>query len=89
METKVYEHIALDFFTPGHRNHEELSKGLLEEAKEVQEAEETGTRGDLLEELGDVLWYVTVMANQEGSSLSDLMMTNFLKLENRLLNGKK
>jgi phosphoribosyl-ATP pyrophosphohydrolase len=88
METKVYEHIALDFFTPGHRNHEELAKGLLEEAKEVLEAEDTGTRGDLLEELGDVLWYVTVMANQEGSSLADLMMTNFLKLENRILNGK-
>jgi phosphoribosyl-ATP pyrophosphohydrolase len=88
METKVYEYIALDFFTPGHRNHEELAKGLLEEAKEVLEAEDTGTRGDLLEELGDVLWYVTVMANQEGSSLSDLMMANFLKLENRILNGK-
>jgi phosphoribosyl-ATP pyrophosphohydrolase len=88
METKVYEYIALDFFTPGHRNHEELAKGLLEEAKEVLEAEDTGTRGDLLDELGDVLWYVAVMANQEGSSLTEIMKRNFFKLENRAINGK-
>ena len=88
MENKLYEHIALDFFTPKHRNHKELAKGLLEEAKEVQEAENTGTRADLLDELGDVLWYVTVMANQEGSSLAEIMGRNFFKLEKRAVNRK-
>jgi len=36
-----------------------------------------------------VLWYVTVMAKQEGSTLEELMEINYQKLESRALNGKK
>jgi phosphoribosyl-ATP pyrophosphohydrolase len=88
MQNEVYERIALDFFSPDHRNHTVLTKGLLEEANEVKEAEETGTKEDLLDELGDVLWYITVMANQEGSSLGEIMKRNYFKLEYRAVNGK-
>jgi phosphoribosyl-ATP pyrophosphohydrolase len=88
MQSELYERLALDFFTPGHRNHERLAEGLIEEAKEVLEAQNNETRSDLLNELGDVLWYITVMANQEGSSLEELMKMNYYKLEERGVNGK-
>jgi len=88
MRNEVYEELAISFFTPGHRNHEELAKGLKEEVYEVLEAEATGTRSDLLDELGDVLWYITVMAVGEGSSLTELMEINRDKLTERELYGK-
>jgi len=43
----------------------------------------------VLDELSDVLWYVTVIANQQGSSLSEIMKINYEKLEARAINGKK
>ena len=79
----------MQFFSNKHRNHDGLAKGLLEEANEVNDAEANGTRKELLDELGDVLWYVTVMANQEGSSLEEIMKLNHIKLEDRALNGKR
>jgi len=88
MNTELYQDLALKFFNPDHRNHGELAKGLIEEANEVKEAEDNETRQDLLQELGDVLWYVTIMANQEGSSLTQIMNMNYNKLELRNLNGK-
>jgi NTP pyrophosphatase (non-canonical NTP hydrolase) len=88
MQSELYERLALDFFNPGHRNHESLPQGLIEEALEVMDAEGNGTRQDLLDELGDVLWYITVMAKQEGSSLDELMRLNYFKLEKRAINGK-
>ena len=88
MQSEVYERLALDFFTPKHRNHESLAKGLIEEANEVKDAHDTGVRKDLLDELGDVLWYITIMANQQGSTLEELMKMNYYKLEGRTINGK-
>ena len=46
-------------------------------------------RAEIAAELGDVLWYVTIMASNEGSSLSEIMKINYNKLEQRALNGKK
>jgi phosphoribosyl-ATP pyrophosphohydrolase len=89
MQADLYENIALQFFTPGHRHHEDLVTGLREEAAEVNSATHLGTRKQVLDELGDVLWYVTVMAKQQNSSLSEIMKINCEKLEDRALNGKK
>ena len=89
MNTDVYENIALQFFNPGHRHYNDLVTGLREEAAEVRDAIHLGTRKEVLDELSDVLWYVTVMANYEGSSLSEIMKINYEKLESRRINGKK
>ena len=89
MQANLYETIALQFFKPGHRHHDTLATGLREEAEEVEDALQMGTRGQVLDELGDVLWYVTIMANAQGSDLSEIMKINYNKLEQRALNGKK
>jgi NTP pyrophosphatase (non-canonical NTP hydrolase) len=89
MQANLYETIALQFFKPGHRYHDALATGLREEAEEVEDALQMGTRSQVLDELGDVLWYVTMMANAQGSDLSEIMKINYNKLEQRALNGKK
>jgi len=38
-------------------------------------------------ELGDVLWYVSVMANQLGFTLSEIALRNINKLKDRYPNG--
>lgn len=43
---------------------------------------------DLALELGDVLWYVTKLAQVNGWSLSDIMEMNFAKISDRKINGK-
>jgi NTP pyrophosphatase (non-canonical NTP hydrolase) len=88
MQNEVYEELAISFFTPGHRHHDALEKGLKEEVYEVLEANAHGTREGLLDELGDVLWYITVMAKYEGSSLTELMEINRDKLTKREFYGK-
>jgi NTP pyrophosphatase (non-canonical NTP hydrolase) len=88
MQANLYETIALQFFKPGHRHHDALATGLREEAEEVEDALQMGTRKQVLDELGDVLWYVTIMANAQGSNLSEIMKINYNKLEAREINGK-
>jgi len=85
MKSELYEHLALSFYTDKHRHADSLYKGLLEEAKEVYD---TSSDEETIDELGDVLWYVTVLANQLGVTLEEVMMKNFNKLERRQLNGK-
>jgi len=63
-----------------------LFHGLREEVEEVIEAE---SLEDTLDELGDVLWYVTIIANKMGVSLDKVMMGNINKLEMRELGVKK
>ncbi len=45
---------------------------------------EKGGEEKLLEELGDVLWYLTKLADFLGTSTEDLMVENTYKLYNRL-----
>ena len=85
INTAIYEDIAFSFLDDNHRNFNKLADGLLEEAYEVTEAE---SKNEKLNELSDLLWYVTVMAKQEGTSLKQLMLKNIVKLEDRKLNGK-
>jgi len=83
----VYENIVQEFYDNGkdHRNYKYLFQGLVEEAKEV---ENCNTENDLIYELGDVLWYVTMIARTKGWTLNDIMHKNIIKLEDRVLNGK-
>ncbi len=46
---------------------------------------EDGGEAKLIEELGDVLWYVTKLADFIGLSIDDLMHHNTYKLYNRLI----
>ncbi len=48
-------------------------------------AEKDGGEEKLLEELGDVLWYVTKLTDFLGVSLNALMVANTYKLYNRLV----
>lgn len=41
----------------------------------------------LIEELGDLLWYVAIMAQGLGCGLEEVMHMNIKKLENRYPNG--
>ena len=86
MKTELYEHLALSFYEKGHRHHDCLFAGLEEETKEAIEA---GTEDSLLDELSDILWYITTIAHTKGSNLESLMMRNINKLERRKLNGKE
>jgi NTP pyrophosphatase (non-canonical NTP hydrolase) len=85
MKTELYEHLILSFYKEGHRHHNKLFDGLKEEVEEVTEAK---TNEEIIDELGDVLWYVAVIANQKGATLEEVMLKNFNKLERRQLNGK-
>jgi NTP pyrophosphatase (non-canonical NTP hydrolase) len=71
---------------------EERVMGLLEEAGEVAGVFKRLLRGDfppeqamarLHKELGDVLWYVSRVAADNGWSLEDIATTNLEKLESR------
>lgn len=42
---------------------------------------------ELAKELGDVLWYLTMLANQFGYTLGDVMQINLEKLEDRKKRG--
>ena len=89
MKADLYQHLALEFFEKGHRHHDQLSQGLVEEASEVRTASYIGNSKEVIDELGDVLWYVAIMADQNGSSLEEIMKLNYYKLEDRKINGKK
>ena len=44
-------------------------------------------RKEISDEIGDVLWYVAVLADDIGCKLSDIANNNLLKLENRAKKG--
>jgi NTP pyrophosphatase (non-canonical NTP hydrolase) len=79
MNSELYEYLAMQFYNY-------LSHGLKEEVDEVINAT---TDDETIEELGDVLWYVTAIAHKMGVSLETLMKENYYKLERRQLVGKK
>ena len=46
-------------------------------------------RDDIVDELGDVLWYVTAIAHELGFTLEEVAIRNNFKLEERYKNGKQ
>lgn len=44
-------------------------------------------RSQILKECGDVLWYLSALSRDMGSSLSEIMQINFDKLKNRAERG--
>jgi NTP pyrophosphatase (non-canonical NTP hydrolase) len=42
---------------------------------------------DIVSELGDVLWYVTAVADDLGISISDVFYENFMKIKSRAQRG--
>ena len=94
MRTEVYNDMVMDFFERG-TNDEILFTGLASECGEVmsermKEVRKSVNRTDeIIDELSDVLWFVTVIAKQRGVTLKELMKHNIDKLEERALNGKR
>ena len=94
METKTYEHLIQDFLEKN-TTQETLFTGLASEFGEVMSERVKETRNqmekskEILDELSDVLWYVTSIANSRGYTLGQLMIDNYLKLEKRSTQGKK
>lgn len=94
METKTYEHLIKDFLEKN-TTQETLFTGLASEFGEVMSERVKETRNqmekskEILDELSDVLWYVTSIANSRGYTLGQLMIDNYLKLEKRSTKGKE
>ena len=82
---ELYQELALTFYGDTHVHANNLKAGIREEVEEVCTAT---SRENLIDELGDVLWYVTILADNAGLDLSDVMLANINKLERRALNGK-
>jgi NTP pyrophosphatase (non-canonical NTP hydrolase) len=94
METKTYEHLIQDFLEKN-TTQETLFTGLASEFGEVMSERVKETRNqmekskEILDELSDVLWYVTSIANSRGYTLGELMIDNYFKLEKRSTEGKE
>lgn len=60
-----------------------------EVANKVKKIERDGSynASDIASELGDVLWYVAMAAQELGFTLQDVAEGNLLKIERRLENG--
>jgi NTP pyrophosphatase (non-canonical NTP hydrolase) len=86
--------VGLNISGDGPKKNEILVLGLVEEAGEVagkwkkllayRGGELTATDCDeIVKELGDTLWYLTVLADSLGSSLEDVAQRNLNKLQSR------
>jgi NTP pyrophosphatase (non-canonical NTP hydrolase) len=85
MNNELYQSLAVQFYGDTHVHANNLKAGIREEVEEVCNAT---SRENLIDELGDVLWYVTVLTDNAGLNLDDIMLRNINKLEKRALNGK-
>lgn len=93
MTLNEYQDKAAEFKVPS-APPEERIMGVLEEAGEVAGVFKRLLRGDytqdiaaakLAKELGDILWYVSQIANDNDWTLEDIAKTNIEKLESRRL----
>lgn len=91
-----YQHAAFKYRSDG-AGPEERVMGLLEEAGEVAGVFKRLLRGDyspdvattkLHKELGDILWYLSQVAYDNGFKLSEVAAANIDKLESRLIRGQ-
>jgi len=88
MDTKQFQFEIARFFEEG-TTEETLFLGLASEVGEVMQARVKETRkglectAEIADELGDVLWYVSTIAQSRGYSLGDIMQDVLDKLEVR------
>jgi len=96
MEIDVYQNRAMRSANGGTRRENLLCRalGIAGEAGEVVDLVKKHVyhghpedRGQLAEELGDVLWYVAVLAASQGLSLRQVALLNLEKLEKRYPGG--
>jgi NTP pyrophosphatase (non-canonical NTP hydrolase) len=101
MTLDEYQHLALRTAAPKDKKNElfHLVLGLAGEAGEISEKfkkwvrdeasdEDKLDRADLAKELGDVLWYVSTLADYLGLNLDDVAKANIEKLASRQKRGK-
>ena len=69
------------------QTHASIASNMLEEAYEAVDTIEANDTEHLCEELGDVLWYVTLMAELMNVPLEYIMQANIEKLERRYPDG--
>jgi NTP pyrophosphatase (non-canonical NTP hydrolase) len=85
INSKTYQFLAAQFDTDDHRHYDTLYDGLREE---IHELIQHSDNENFIEEVGDVLWYLSTLCKDKGFTLEDAMMNNINKLEMRKLNGK-
>jgi len=96
-KSDYYHLAALSYVAPGTPTEvfyqglaSEVGEVLAERVKELRpDREDIDNTEAVLDELSDVLWYVTVLAWTRGASLESLMGRNLVKLQERQLKGKK
>jgi len=94
MQTKVYTHLVSQFYERGTTQEtlftgfaSEVGEVMSERTKEVRNGEKKTV--EIVDELSDVLWYLTMIARSRGYTLEEVMKHGFNKLKDRKLNGKR
>jgi NTP pyrophosphatase (non-canonical NTP hydrolase) len=94
MQTKVYTNQISQFFEKG-TTQETLFTGFASEVGEVMSERTTEVRKgekrtvEIIDELSDTLWYLTMIARTRGYTLEEVMKHGVAKLEDRKVNGKR
>jgi NTP pyrophosphatase (non-canonical NTP hydrolase) len=96
MNLREYQELAARLALPTALNHQYLSLGLVGEAgevaslfaKAVRDSEGLVNRDSLKKELGDVLWFVAVLAEFYNMDMQDVAVANINKLRSRQERGK-
>ena len=96
MQLSEYQERVLDFALPTALSEEYLVPGLAAEAgevagkyaKKVRDGKPDNYVKEMSKEIGDVLWFAAVLAEQYGLSLEDIASENIAKLASRQVRGK-
>jgi NTP pyrophosphatase (non-canonical NTP hydrolase) len=97
MTTNQYQNDAIKFALPKTRNLTYMVLGLTSEAGEVAgklkkvmrgDGTQRSVRDDLIDELGDVAWYLAGLCTQLKIPLEEVFARNLQKLESRQIRGK-
>ena len=95
MNLREYQEMAARLALPSALNDQYLSLGLVGEAgevaslfaKAVRDSGKLVDRDNLKKELGDVLWFVAVLAQHYNMDMQDVAVSNINKLRSRQARG--
>ena len=95
MNLREYQEMAARLALPSALNDQYLSLGLVGEAgevaslfaKAVRDSGKLVDRDNLKKELGDVLWFVAVLAQHYNMDMQDVAVSNINKLRSRQQRG--